>query len=430
MESTTKRMFSACESALGVVSLLFFMGAVLPVLRNPEHWFMDARASDPVALLFQTGMYLVVLLLAASIWRDIFAALRENPLITALLVFTFASVLWSGVPGFSLRRAVTLLVTTIFGIYLGSRYDSKEQIRLLGIALAISVVLSLVFIVAFPRYGIESGPNAGAWRGVFIQKNTYGRYMVMAAITLFCLPTHRMKQLAKILIIILSVCLLAGSLSAGSYVMMIVSAALVIVYQVLRLPRRNLIPIGIFVGIIVAACAVVIVLNAGAIFELLGRNSSLTGRVPLWHFLLYKGQDHPWFGYGYVAFWSTQNQTVWAQIGWTPLKAHNGYLDLWLELGFVGLGLFLLNTALVLGRALKFVTSRHTLQSEWPLLMLSLIILHNFFESDLLIQNGFMWIIYVALSVSLQRALRAEQPAETRVPLVMSESMSGARASG
>src|SRR5271154_1307496 len=100
MRSTPERMFLSLEPLFGVVALLFFMGAILPVLRNPEHWFMDARASDPVALLFQVTVYLLVLLLVLSVWRDILAALWSNPLVTALLVLALASVLWSGVPMF------------------------------------------------------------------------------------------------------------------------------------------------------------------------------------------------------------------------------------------------------------------------------------------------------------------------------------------
>lgn len=427
MQTTSEKMFLAAEPALGVSALLFFMGAILPVWRNPEHWFMDARASDPVALSVQILVYLLVLLLVLSFWRDVLGAVRSNPLITALLVLTIASVAWSGVPLFTFRRAVALIATTAFGFYLGTRYDTKQQIRLLGIALGISVVLSLVFIVIFPRYGIESGPNAGAWRGVFIQKNTYGRYMVMAVITFLCLRTRRVQNTGKLLLVILALGLLAGSFSAGSYVMMVFSIVLVVVYQLLRLPRRNLIPIGIVVGAMLAACATYVALNASDIFEILGRNSSLTGRVPLWRFLFYKIAQHPWLGYGYVGFWSTENHSVWEQIGWTPLKAHNGYLDLWLELGLVGVSLFALNTLAVLSRSLKFVAKHRTLESEWPLLMLNLIILHNAFESDLLIQNGFMWIIYVAISVSMQRAMRAER--SERVPssvFVLSE----AQASG
>ncbi len=420
-------MFLASEPVFGVLALLFFMGAVLPVWRNPEHWFMDARASDPVALSVQILVYLLVLLLVLSLWRDVLDAVRSNPLVTALLVLTVVSVAWSGVPLFTFRRAIALVATTAFGFYLGTRYDTKQQIRLLGFALGISVLLSLVFIVIFPRYGIESGPNAGAWRGVFIQKNTYGRYMVMAVITFLCLRTRRGQHMGKLVLIILALCLLAGSLSAGSYVMMAFSALLVVFYQLLYLPRKNLIPIGIIAGAMLAACATFVALNAGTVFEILGRNSTLTGRVPLWRFLGYKIAQRPWLGYGYVGFWSTENHTVWAQIGWTPLKAHNGYLDLWLELGLLGVGLFALNTAVLFGRSLKFVATRRTLESQWPLLMLSLIALHNVFESDLLIQNGFMWIIYVAITVSMQRALQVER--SERAPasaLVLSE----AQASG
>ena len=86
--------------------------------------------------------------------------------------------------------------------------------------------------------------------------------------------------------------------------------------------------------------------------------------------------------------------------------AHNGYLDLSLELGALGLGVFLVNSVLVLWRCMVLIATERTREAEWPFLFIILILGFNCFESDLLHQNGILWIAYVALAVSTQRAIR------------------------
>jgi exopolysaccharide production protein ExoQ len=408
MRRIIDKVLATGEPLFAVIVLLFFMGAVFPVWRNPEHWFGDARASDSVAFIVQLSVYVLTFLLTIRVWRPVFAALRTNPLLTTLLILALLSVLWSAVPGFTLRRAVALMATTAFGLYLGARYAPSQQVRLFAYALGISVVLSLIFVAFFPRYGIESGPNEGAWRGVFIQKNTFGRYMVMAVVTLLCLPARRWGRMAKIFCIAVALVLLAGAVSAGSYVMMAASFLLIFLYRLLYLPRKALVPAGMVAAILLGLGAVLLLMNSGALFDVLNRTSSLTGRVPLWNALFYTGARHAWFGYGYVGFWAIENHNIWAMIGWTPLKAHNGYIDLWLELGLAGLSIFVLYMITVARRCVQLVRAERTLESQWPVLMLSVILLHNFVESDLLITNGFMWIVFVAIAVSTQRLLESE----------------------
>lgn len=408
MRHIIDKLLKAGEPVFAVFVLLFFMGAVFPVLRNPDHWFQDARASDPVAFIVQLLVYLFTLLLVMTVWRSVLTALRTNPLLSALLLLALVSVAWSGVPGFTLRRAVALMATTAFGLYLGSRFTPSQQVRLFAYALGLAVVLSLVFVAVFPRFGIESGPNEGAWRGVFIQKNTFGRYMVMAVVTLLCAPVRRIERLTKIFLVAIALVLLAGSVSAGSYVMMAASFLLIFVYRFLCVSRKALLPAGMIGAILLTTGGALLLTNSAALFDVLNRSSSLTGRVPLWQALFYAGAMHPWLGYGYVGFWALENHYIWSIIGWTPLKAHNGYIDLWLELGYVGLGLFAGYAVIVAQRCVRFIRRERTLESQWPLLMLSMVLLHNVVESDLLITNGFMWIVFVGIAVSTQRALQTD----------------------
>jgi O-antigen ligase len=75
-----------------------------------------------------------------------------------------------------------------------------------------------------------------------------------------------------------------------------------------------------------------------------------------------------------------------------------------LELGLFGLGIFALAAIVAFRRAIQIIARERTLESEWPLLILTLILLYNAFESDLVAQNGFLWVLFVAVSVSAQRA--------------------------
>ena len=77
--------------------------------------------------------------------------------------------------------------------------------------------------------------------------------------------------------------------------------------------------------------------------EAVGRDLTFTGRTTIWTHAIDAGMQHSMLGAGYRAFWTPEGASyvyarIWAVIG----NGHNGYLDVWLELGFIGLGLFLL----------------------------------------------------------------------------------------
>jgi len=115
--------------------------------------------------------------------------------------------------------------------------------------------------------------------------------------------------------------------------------------------------------------------------------------------------NHRWLGFGFAGFWSTNLANVtWILGGFAPGKAHNGFIDMLLEVGVFGVLIFLLSAAIAMRRSMRLITRERTLEAEWPLLLLSLVLLDNMFESDLMVQNGFLWVLFVAVTVSAQRA--------------------------
>jgi O-antigen ligase len=84
----------------------------------------------------------------------------------------------------------------------------------------------------------------------------------------------------------------------------------------------------------------VLFLNLGELFlSSVGRDPTLTGRTELWHQLLGM-KINPILGTGFESFWlGTRLETLWSIYWWHPNEAHNGYLEVFLNLGWMGLAL-------------------------------------------------------------------------------------------
>jgi exopolysaccharide production protein ExoQ len=75
----------------------------------------------------------------------------------------------------------------------------------------------------------------------------------------------------------------------------------------------------------------------GVLIQEAGRDSTLTGRTELWDVVLHM-DPRPIFGHGFESFWLGDRlktlQSLWY---WKPTQSHNGYIEIYLNLGWVGL---------------------------------------------------------------------------------------------
>jgi O-antigen ligase len=149
-------------------------------------------------------------------------------------------------------------------------------------------------------------------------------------------------------------------------------------------------------GILVTLVAV----YSEPVFTMLGRDPTLTGRTDIWSAVLHSGSERPWLGYGYNAFWQEWNgpsAAVLTEIGWEAPNSHNGLLDLWLELGFAGVGALLIGLISAARAGLLSARRAPTIAGLWPLVFLSYLVLINVSMSVLLRPHSLSWILYVAL---------------------------------
>jgi exopolysaccharide production protein ExoQ len=77
--------------------------------------------------------------------------------------------------------------------------------------------------------------------------------------------------------------------------------------------------------------------TAGSLVHALGRNTTLTGRLSIWTAVL-SVQTNPLLGTGYESFWlGSRLQRVWDMTSTGIQEAHNGYIEVYLNLGWIGL---------------------------------------------------------------------------------------------
>lgn len=395
--------------------LFLFTDALLPLMRREAGVTVDLAQGDRVSQMIWLGVYGVTFLLAAIHWRVVVRSLFQGRQLILLVAIALASALWSVAPAVTVRRGIALVGTTLFGVYFAARFTLSQQIRILAGTLATIAVLSLVVALAMPWIGVSSGVHEGAWRGIFVHKNILGRIMALSAIVwaISARQAARGRMLAHVMLA-LSVLLVFLSRSTTGMLMLAAVGAALAMHRLLRLHYTLMLSLAIFAGLLGVAAVAWLSRSLDLVFALLQKEPTLTGRTILWAVVLERIWRNPLLGYGYGAFWlgpSGESRRVWDVVGWDAPHAHQGYLDLLLDVGGIGAFIFLAGFASAFVRASALVRRRIT--NYWPVAYLTFMLAYNFAESAILRQNSIFWTLYVSLVVQLAMYARAPSSRQT-----------------
>jgi exopolysaccharide production protein ExoQ len=355
------------------------------------------------ARLLWLPVYGVALLLFVGSARRMTAIAFSNPALCLLLALAPLSTVWSIAPADTLRRSAALLMTAGFGIYLAARFDSRTQLRLLAWALIAALVLSLATAAIWPEIGVMTQVHEGAVRGLFPHRNTLALYAALAvllALVLYAVSGHgRPLFLAG-----------AGPAIAGVLLSRSATAPAVLVLVLLTVPLLAFVRAHRLHPTVVLLWASVLALVASAgiawfedVVLMLQRDPTLTGRTLLWSEAWEHIIARPLLGYGYGAFWGPAGgpaDELRLAVGWLTPSVHSGYLDLWLSLGALGFGLFLVAALTTAVRLVIRVPSVSAPEAYGPTLVLVFILIYNFSESQLLDQNSLLTVALVTALLS------------------------------
>jgi len=346
---------------------------------------------------------------------------RKQGLLFAFLLFALLSMIWSVAWMTTLQRSTIFLFASLAGAYLATRYSLVNFLRILfwvGVAI---LGFSLALAVMYPGIGTHMNyPYYGSWRGIFWHKNHLGNLFPMFSLVFLLTFSHenaaisKLEKITSLPLYIISLLLVYLSKSAAGYIIEAVLLfgfilAMVWLKFAARLKRKHY--LGALLGII--AGIAVLLLNLDFVFGLLNRESTLTGRVPMWtylmeHFFLQK----PWLGYGFGTFWSIEEHRLRMQsfVGWRypVLIGDNGFVDILMNLGVLGLLLFLVIYFLLWIKAIRFAVARRDVAGFLPALFLLYTLFANLSFSLFMEIEVLVWMTLVAVMFIIQGCNQAQ----------------------
>jgi len=387
------------EAGLAILCLfLFSQGLVGPLFADPA----NPEASAILRLIW-LPVYAVTTVLLIARPGAALEVFGRNRLILALVGLTLVSVIWSVSPDTTLRRSFALIMTTLFGLWLASRWSWTELIILIATMFAGLVVLSTIMALAVPSLGVDHAVHAGAWKGIWWEKNTLGAMMAWGSLS-FCAAAMMDRKRAP---------LWAGfALWATALVLLSTSKTALLAWMIgpagligILLCRQGFgfATLMIFLLITLSSTLGLLLLIAPVeALQALGRDATLTGRTDIWGVLVNQALEAPWTGFGYKAYWVAENGPVfWVRqaTGWDVPTAHNGWIELALAIGIPG----------VVGMAFLYVRTFARAfgglfrgpEAYWSIAFIAMIGIVSISESNLMQQNSLGWVLFVATSAKL-----------------------------
>ncbi|WP_223694648.1 O-antigen ligase family protein [Leifsonia poae] len=414
-------------------TLLFFTLFAGDFWRNVISWY------GYLGLAFAVAVVSVILLVRI---RPPFLRRRTPWMLVLFLLIATVSIAWSDYPGASALGVLAQWATTAGAVFLALCLDWAQLLRALANAFRWILGLSFLFeliVALFVRHGVipvfpmftmpADGkiPQAFYWsRGLLFHggqiQGVQGNSNLLAMTALLALivfgiqladrTVRRGTGIAWIVVAVLAL----GLTRSSTVIVALLFTAVVLGFALwtrrVSPDRRR--PVYLTAGALVVVVAVLAAVFSSRIPTLLGKSEDLTGRLGIWNSVIDLAQQRPAFGWGWVSYWApwvSPFKDLAERSGVEYLQAHNAWLDVWLQIGIVGLVVFILLVLTTLGRSWFAAvdrprtgvadTGRYTALDLLPLLLLAAYLAQSVAESRLLIEAG--WTVLVVLAVKTKQ---------------------------
>jgi exopolysaccharide production protein ExoQ len=378
------------------IAMFLQSGAVFPLLLMANDGVLDASDQSRLRLL-SLPVYLITLALLSRHLGQFLLAVWRSFLLFMLMIMPFVSVIWSISPSVSLRRAVGLFMSMLFAYLLAMRFSPRQIAVLVAWVTGTAMALSIVVAAGMPHLGFML--EEGAMRGVYPHKNVLGWSAALAVLSGAALAYDRQLGMRRmgLTVLFLGIACVLLSKSATSLLACVTSLVLFGFYHVLKKSRGFGRFMVVFVFLEIVVLTLIWLSNfLVPLLESLGKDATLTGRVPLWKLVDEAIAERLWLGYGYQAFWtegSIRAWQIWSSEGWKAPHAHSGYRDTILNFGIFGLLLLGAVLAQALTRGARLVCAEPEGCWVWLNILVGMSLVINLAESKLLAQNDLHWII-------------------------------------
>jgi len=393
-----------------VFSMLFLSNA--SVLLNVLWLFPGIVEFEFVAWLILTVILLWNMNNESSL-QIFFATLKKNWTIFPFVIFSGISIFWSVYWEISFYRWSILCFTIIAGAYIGLKYDIKGIVKLLS-AFGVFVLFASTLLVVFaPRIGVMNYYTIqGAWKGIYWHKGHMGLIAAFINILLLIniLYSSQTKQkylIFFVLIYIFSLFFVYKTDSVAAYITTIFLHGVILLALIL-LRFRNKIHRLHYLLFFTAVLSASLILynNIDHFLGVFNRNTSLTGRIPMWtHLFDNYFSKRPVLGYGFNAFWYIESHRAALQnaAGYPDpiVIADNGFIDILINTGYVGIILFLILYFGAWWNSFKYAATARDISGIFPVILMFYTLIANISWSLIFENESFFMLIVIAVLFSI-----------------------------
>ena len=402
--------------------------------RLPSQW-LGGELGGQVAEAMEEGnaldrnIYFLLIVLAFGVlisrsfkWGEFLSA---NFALTALLAFALLSVLWSDYPFIAFKRWFRDLGTYVAILVVLSDPRPLDAVRTLLRRLCFLLIpLSILLNKYFPELAREFDPwtGQGYFMGATTSKNMLGVLCLISGLYFFWDTLARWRDRSEprtkwilavnLVLFAMTISLMSESSSATSGVCLVLGCLVIAAAHTGTVRRHpavltTLIPIGISLYLLLQFAFDIDII--AALSAAVGRNPDLTGRTDIWSVVLAAGTNRI-VGTGYESFWlGPRLQWVWDQVGQVN-EAHNGYLDVYLNLGAVGL-VFLAAFLIASYRNIRREFRADPSLGSLSLALWTILLFYNVTESAF--RGQLLWVVFLLAVISVP-GRRERSPADAK----------------
>jgi exopolysaccharide production protein ExoQ len=333
-----------------------------------------------------------------------------------IMLSSWLSRYWSIARSFSEERFLYFSAVGAAGLYIGLEFKLTKVMRLFEVLFILILFGSFYAVFRQPGYAIHAEPSiAGSWRGIFWWKSYLGEMSGLAAVVfLFRWADFKNNRwyinAYSFIFYLLSIYVLIKS-SSVTQLFALIAAHIVLIaaLSISKWGHKLKAKHWWILALVAFLCLSLAGLGRDIIFGIFGRNSTLTGRMPIWDTLLPYIKQRLLLGYGFgEAFWrhGGNQQAVSQAVGWDVPFAHNGFIEVLLGTGLIGLLfwiVFLLQTAIM---SVQFFIRERTIPSLIFLSWITYILVINLADNMLgSYENFTVLLLMIAFSYTLRNSI-------------------------
>ncbi|MBD1936400.1 O-antigen ligase family protein [Microcoleus sp. FACHB-68] len=330
--------------------------------------------------------------------------LSKNPCFWIYATLPFFSIFWSETPDIAFAHFLAYILITPVAVYLAVQYDWQDLARF---------VRWSHIMIGVGSYIHQRPGSVVDWSGLTKSKNKLGGIMCLSTAFWYVNYSQAVQSKAgrwlSLLMTLVSFYLMRTGKSGGALVAVILLIGMVLSLGFIKQLSFQWAFACIASFIIVSIAATIIITDnlEAIIVEGLGKDMTLTGRTEFWPQIFARVVEKRLLtGFGYYSFWQPElginnpAKGIFTTTGFIPPHSHNGYLEILVYFGLLGLALFTISFVINLVMAVQYLIKERLELSAIPMIFLMYLTLNNITETTI-IEPTNVWVYYVMLTVRL-----------------------------